>query len=55
MQETAVTGLPDFDSSDPTGRSQHPTALWLVAVGFVGVTASTLVVIGRRNQRRGTQ
>jgi len=55
MQETAVPGLPDFDSSDPTGRSRHPTALWLVGVGFVGVIASTLVVIGRRNPGRGTQ
>jgi hypothetical protein len=55
MQDIGVTGLPDFDSSDPTGRSRRPTALWLVAVGFLVVTLSTLVVIGRRNAGRGTQ
>jgi Glycosyl hydrolase family 99 len=50
MQESAVTSLPDFDSSDPTGRSRRPTVLLVVALGFVLVIASTLVVIGRRNR-----
>jgi Glycosyl hydrolase family 99 len=53
MQETAVDGLPQFDSSEPSGRSDRPTALLLVAGGFLVVTASTLVVIGRRNRERG--
>jgi hypothetical protein len=53
MQETAVDGLPQFDSSEPSGRSDRPTAL-LVAAGFLVVTASTLAVIGRRNRERGT-
>jgi len=53
MQETALSGLPDFDSSEPSGRG-GTTPLLLVALGFVVVTASTLVVIGRRNQGGGT-
>ncbi|HEU4424711.1 MAG TPA: endo-1,3-alpha-glucanase family glycosylhydrolase [Pilimelia sp.] len=54
MQETVVSGLPDFDSSEPSGRG-GTTPLLLVGLGFVVVTASTLVVIARRNQGRGTQ
>jgi hypothetical protein len=53
MPETAVDGLPQFDSSEPSGRTDHPTALLLVVAGFLVVTASTLVVIGRRNRERG--
>jgi len=49
MQHTAVTGLPDFDSSEPAGRG-GPTPLLLVGLGFLMVTASTLVVIARRNR-----
>jgi Glycosyl hydrolase family 71 len=53
-QDTVASGLPDFDSSEPAGRG-GPTLPLLVALGFVVVTASTLVMIARRNQERGTR
>jgi hypothetical protein len=51
MRNTAATGLPDFDSSEPSGRG-GATPLLLVGLGFLVVTASTLVMIGRRNRKR---
>jgi hypothetical protein len=51
MQQRAFAGLPDLDSSEPVGRSQRPTALLAVGLGFLVVMASTLAVIGRRNRR----
>jgi hypothetical protein len=54
MQNTIASDLPDFDSSEPSGRG-GTTPLLLVGLGFVVVTASTLVVIWRRNQGRGAQ
>jgi hypothetical protein len=55
MEQSGDGGLPRFDSSEPSGRSERPVPLLLVAVGFVVVTASTLMVIGRRNRERGAR